>query len=75
MSSLSAHTQDNTFLGFAVELPKLVSKTVEKKERIGLLYGKDPSYFKVVTTITNNLQSITIFVFIYILFLILHDIS
>ncbi|KAK2175491.1 hypothetical protein NP493_728g01062 [Ridgeia piscesae] len=40
------HTQDNTFLGFAVELPKLVSKTVEKKERIGLLYGKDPSYFK-----------------------------
>jgi len=54
VSSFSAHTQDNTFLGFAVELPKLVSKTVEKKERIGLLYGKDPSYFKVVMTITNN---------------------
>lgn len=40
------HTPDNTFLGFAVELPKLVSKTVEKKEKIGLLYGKDPNYFK-----------------------------
>ncbi|KAI0234122.1 Alpha-1,6-mannosylglycoprotein 6-beta-N-acetylglucosaminyltransferase A, partial [Lamellibrachia satsuma] len=40
------HTQDNTFLGFAVELPKSESKMVEKKERIGLLYGKDPNYFK-----------------------------
>ena len=43
--SLPAHTDDNSFLGFAVTEPKGPGRP---KENLGVLYGKDSQYFKVI---------------------------
>ena len=45
---ITAHTVDNTFLGFVVPSKEIKIKQHERDSKnIALLYGKDPDYMKV----------------------------
>ena len=44
----TAHTPDNSFLGFVVPKAKMIAVT--KKENYALIIGKEPRYLKVCST-------------------------